>query len=122
MNHIISWFEIPSLDFSRAVSFYKSILQVDIYETEMMGFTMGFFPSDGTNVSGSIICGEGAIPSTDGCVVYLHGGEDLQVVLDRVEPNGGKIVMPKTKISEDIGFMAFFIDTEGNKIALHSKN
>ena len=121
MEHIITWFEIPATDFARAVNFYKSILSVDIHETEMMGFKMGFFPSDDTNVSGTIISGEGCIPSATGCVLYLHGGDDLQVVLDRIEPNGGSIVMPKTQISPEIGFMAFFIDTEGNRMALHSK-
>ena len=121
MEHIVTWFEIPANDFNRAVTFYKSVLAIDIHETEMMGFKMGFFPSDDSNVSGTIISGEGCVPSATGCLLYLHGGDDLKVVLNRVEPNGGTVIMPKTQITPEIGFMALFIDTEGNKMALHSR-
>jgi len=44
----------------------------------------------------------------------------VQVVLDRIEKAGGKIIVPKTQISPEHGYMAVFIDTEGNRIALHS--
>ncbi len=59
-------------------------------------------------------------PSTDGVLVYLNGNPDLQIVLDKIEAAGGKIVMPKTEISPEYGYMALFSDTEGNRVALHS--
>ncbi len=120
MENLINWFEIPATDFSRAVSFYKVILGLDIKETEMFGTKMGFFPTDGANVSGAIVQGEDYKPSTDGVVAYLNGGNDLQTVLDKVEGNNGKVIVPKTQISPEMGYFGMFIDTEGNKMAIHS--
>ncbi|MBK8079231.1 MAG: hypothetical protein IPK25_02415 [Saprospiraceae bacterium] len=45
---------------------------------------------------------------------------DVQIILDRVETTGGKIMVPKTQISLEYGCMAVFIDTEGNRIGLHN--
>ena len=109
MQNLINWFEIPASDINRAIAFYKAILSVEIEETEMFGAKMGFFPSDGTNVS-------------DGVLAYLNGGNDLQNVLDNVEKNNGKVILPKTQISIEMGYFAIFIDTEGNKMAVHSIN
>ena len=120
MKNLINWFEIPAKDFPRAVSFYKNILGVDIHEAEMFGSKMGFFPTDGKNVSGAIVKGEDYKASTDGVTVYLNGGENLQGILDKVETNKGKVIVPKTQISPEMGYFAMFIDTEGNKLALHS--
>lgn len=120
MQNLINWFEIPAADFGRAVSFYKSILGLDINETEMFGTKMGFFPTDGTNVSGAIVQGEDYKPSTDGVVAYLNGGNDLQNVLDRVGENNGHVIVPKTQISPEMGYFGMFIDSEGNKMAVHS--
>jgi predicted enzyme related to lactoylglutathione lyase len=122
MQNLINWFEIPATDCSRAVSFYKTILGVEIEESEMFGTKMGFFPSDGTNVSGAIVQGSDYKPSTDGIVAYLNGGNDLQNVLDKVENINGKVIVPKTQISPEMGYFGMFIDTEGNKIAVHSIN
>jgi uncharacterized protein len=122
MENLINWFEIPATDFKRAVAFYKVILNVEIEETEMFGTKMGFFPSNGTNVSGAIVQGEGYKTSLDGVLVYLNGGNDLQIVLDKIEPNNGKIIIPKTQISPEMGYFGIFIDTEGNKMAVHSIN
>ncbi len=122
MENIINWFEIPASDFKRAVSFYKSILSIEIKEAEFFGTNMGFLPSDGTNVSGAIVHGEDYQPSTEGVLAYLNGGKDLQKVLDKVESNNGKIIVPKTQISPEMGYFGMFIDTEGNKMAVHSMN
>lgn len=122
MENVINFFDIPATDFSRAVSFYKAILGLEITETDMFGTKMGFFPNDGTNVSGAIVQGADYKPSTDGVVVYLNGGQDLQTILDKVVPNNGKVIVPKTHISPEVGYIGMFIDTEGNKIGLHSVN
>jgi len=120
MKNLVNWIEIPASNFKRALAFYKAILGVDIHEAEMFGSKMGFFPSDGKNVSGAIVQGEDYKPSTEGVTVYLNAGDDLQVVLDKVEKNLGTIIVPKTQISPEMGYFAMFIDTEGNKMALHS--
>lgn len=122
MENLINWFEIPATDFSRAVSFYKAILGLEIKETEMFGTKMGFFPTDGKNVSGAIVQGEDYKPATDGIIAYLNGGNDLQNVLDKVENNKGKVIVSKTQISPEMGYFGMFIDTEGNKMAVHSIN
>lgn len=122
MENLISWFEIPATDLNRAVSFYKAILRLDIKETEMFGTKIGLFPTDGTNVSGAIVQGKDYKPSTDGVTAYLNGGSDLQTVLDNVENNNGKVIVPKTQISPEMGYFGMFIDTEGNKMAVHSIN
>jgi uncharacterized protein len=122
MKNLINWFEIPASDFNRAVSFYKAILEVEIQQTEMFGTKMGFFPSDGKNVSGAIVEGEDYKPSTNGVLTYLNAGNDLQIVLDKIEPNNGKVIVPKTQISPEMGYFGMFIETEGNKMAVHSTN
>ena len=70
-------------------------------------------------VGGGIVQGEGFEPSVTGSIVYLNGGDDLNGPLSKIESAGGKIVLPKTSIGQN-GYMAHFIDTEGNKVALHS--
>jgi predicted enzyme related to lactoylglutathione lyase len=54
-------------------------------------------------------------------MAYLNGGDNLKPILGRVEKSGGKIVIPKTEITPEIGCFSVFEDTEGNHVALHSK-
>jgi uncharacterized protein len=122
MKSIISIFEIPATDFSRAVNFYQAILDISIEEVDMGGVLMGLFPGGDNAVSGTVIKGNDYKPSADGVIIYLNGGDDLQVVLDRVKANKGKIIVPKTQISPEMGFYALFMDTEGNRLGLHSIN
>lgn len=120
MAHTINWFEIPAKDFERALKFYSTILGVSIEKTNMMGFDMGFFPGQMGEVTGAVVTGDGYTPSDKGALVYLNGGDDLNTVLSKVDTAGGKVAVPKTKINDDIGYFAIFMDTEGNRVALHS--
>jgi len=119
MASAINWFEIPVSDMERAVKFYNAIFEIGMDVFEMTpGFPMAMFPAeDGTG--GAIIQGEGYVPSVEGSLVYLNGGEDLTAVINRVEAAGGSIIMPKMSIGEN-GFVAMFSDSEGNKVGLHS--
>lgn len=121
MANAINWFEIPAGDFARAKKFYETILGIEIMEMPFPHGKYGMFPADMQNgaVGGGLMQSEGFNPSKEGTVVYLNGGEDLSVALSKVEAAGGKIIMPKTSIGPN-GFMAHFIDTEGNRVALHS--
>ena len=120
MTNAINWFEIPAADFARAKKFYEAILGVEMQTMEGMGMTMAFLPADLKNgIGGGIVKGNGYEPSAKGTLAYLNGGDDLSVPLSKVEPAGGSIVLPKTAIGHN-GFMAHFIDTEGNKVGLHS--
>ena len=121
MANVINWFEIPAKNFDRACAFYSNVLSGEIHKMDTpMGTKMGFLPGTVPDVvGGAVVQGEGYEPSNKGSVVYLNGGPDLSVPLSRVEKAGGKIMMPKTSIGEN-GFMAHFVDTEGNRVALHS--
>ena len=107
---------------SRAVDFYQAILGIPIEKMEMPGMEMGVFPYEEQMVTGVIMKGEGYNPSADGLTLYLNGGDNLQNILGKVEGNGGKIIVPKTAHADDSGFFALFLDTEGNKLGLHSPN
>ncbi len=122
MKSHISIFEIPATDISRAVDFYQAILGVNIEKMEMPGMEMGIFPYEEQMVTGVIMKGEGYKPSADGVTIYLNGGDNLQTILDKVEKNGGKILMPKTAHADESGFFALFLDTEGNRLGLNSQN
>lgn len=122
MKNLVSIIEIPVKDFSRAVAFYQAILGVSIEEAEMAGVRMGLLPSDGETVNVVLAKGDDYKPTTDGAVIYLNAGNDLQPTLDKVASNGGEVIVPKTEISPEMGFFALFFDTEGNKLGLHSGN
>ena len=123
MKNAINWFEIPVTDFDRAKSFYATIFDGEITEMPMPNAKYGVLPYDQASegVGGAIIQADGLQPSQGGSNLYLNGGEDLSVVLSRVETAGGKVVLPKTNIGDN-GFMASFIDSEGNRLSLHSFN
>ena len=115
------WFEIPATKFERAVKFYQAILDVELVEEDTCGLTMGLFPHDDkTSVSGAIICGMGFKPSREGSIVYLNGGDNLATALSKVEDAGGEVIIPKTHLGDEIGYIAHFIDTEGNRVGIHS--
>lgn len=122
MANAINWFEIPATNFQRAKDFYSKIFSAELHVQNIMDNQMAFLPAsqDGTSVGGAICAGEGYEPSATGTLPYLNGGEDLTGVLGRVNDAGGNVVLEKTKISDEIGYFALFMDTEGNKIALHS--
>jgi len=120
MKNAINWFEIPVKNFARAKTFYETVLGVSIMEMPHPQYKYGMLPADMQNgVGGGLVEGEGFEPSDKGSLVYLNGGDDLSLPLSRVEKAGGKIVLPKTSLGPN-GFMAHFMDPEGNKIALHS--
>ena len=122
-TNTLNWFEIPVQDSARAQKFYEALFQIQMRRQDMMGMEMTFFPGSDNmegKVSGALVKSDMHTPSTAGAVVYLNATPSIQAVVDRIEPAGGKVVMPPTKISDDIGYMAFFMDTEGNRMALHA--
>ncbi|MSO20278.1 MAG: VOC family protein [Acidobacteria bacterium] len=121
MQKAINWFEIPASDFDRAVKFYETIFQEKLNVMNLGATKLAMFQVDWSkSTGGAIAAGRGFEPSQNGTKVYLSGGEDLSGVLGRVEEAGGKIVVPKTQITPEVGYMAAFIDTEGNWVGLHS--
>ena len=126
MKNSINWFEIPVKNFDRAKKFYETIMDAEVnvippMPDMPMKYGMLPFDMEGGGIGGGIVEGPGFEPSDKGSLIYLNGGDDLSGPLSKVETAGGKIVLPKTAIGPN-GFMAHFIDTEGNKVAFHSKN
>lgn len=121
MAHAINWFEVPVKDLDRAKQFYETVLNAEMPVFEAMGMKSAFFPCDMEKgeIGGCLIQGNGYETALTGALIYLNGGDDLSVPLARVEAAGGKVVLPKTAIGPN-GFMAYFVDTEGNKMAFHS--
>jgi len=124
MKNAISWFEIPSNDLDRAQRFYEAIFNIALFPLDVANIRMRMFPIDdpATGIGGAVVHAEGfyQTSSSDGVLVYLNANPDVQIILDRVEAAGGKIVVPKTQISPEYGHMGIFIDSEGNRIGLHS--
>ena len=124
MKNAVSWFELPATDLDRAQKFYETILDIRMIPLETPQIRMRMFPVEDpmTGIGGALaLAPEFYKPSsTDGPIVYLNANPDVQRVLDKVVAAGGKIIVPKTEISPEYGHMALFIDTEGNRVALHS--
>jgi uncharacterized protein len=119
----INWFEIPVRDIDRAMNFYGAVFETQLQKQDMETSVMAFLPDHG-GVGGAIVQVHdqawGYAPSHSGTIVYLNGGEDLSTPLSRVEAAGGKVITPKTDIGGGFGYFAFFEDTEGNRVGLHS--
>lgn len=123
LGNAIDWFEIPATNLARAKKFYEGILGVKLQEMLLNNnLKMALFPVTAGSVGGAL-CEHKEFyqPGHSGSLVYLNADPDLQLVLDKIPSMGGKIIKPKTAISPDHGFMALFEDTEGNRVALHSK-
>ena len=124
MKNAISWFEIPAKDIDRAAKFYETIFEVKLTPMDLANIKMRMFPVDDpmTQIGGAIVHAEGFYkPSKKkGPLVYLNANPDVQIVLDKIDAAGGQIIVSKTEISPEHGHMAVFVDTEGNRVALHS--
>lgn len=126
-TNVLTWFEIPVLDTARAKKFYETILDIEM-RTQTFPETdeeLTFFPSvpgviqaSSGRVSGALVKNNRSKPSMEGTTVYLNAYPVLQTVIDRIEAAGGKVIVPRTQIPA--GFISVFIDTEGNKVAIHA--
>ena len=124
MDNAISWFEIPATDLGRAEKFYSAIFGITFQALDLPNIKMRMFPinNQATQVGGALVDSGGfhKPSATDGPLVYLNANPDVQLVLDKVAAAEGSVLVPKTQISEAYGYMAVILDTEGNRIALHS--
>lgn len=124
-TNAINWFEIPVTDTARAKKFYETIMDVSLHAMDMTGMEMSTFPSGsdgGGKVGGALVKSEYHSPSDKGALVYLNANPSIQDVVERIEAAGDKVIMPRTLIDEQTGYMAFFMDTEGNRVGLHASN
>ncbi|EDP96103.1 putative glyoxalase [Kordia algicida OT-1] len=120
---MVSWFEIPVIDMNRAQKFYETVFKVSIRVEDFGGLLYGWFPPKPATESctGALVKQESYVPSkTDGVLVYF-ASEDVANELAIILKAGGTVVQGKTQISPETGYMAVFVDTEGNRIALFSR-
>jgi predicted enzyme related to lactoylglutathione lyase len=122
MNHLLNWLEIPVINMERAKKFYSTILGAALQDIPMDDMSYAIFTTEDSYNSGALVQGEYYIPSVDGVLIYLNGGEDLNGILAKVEENGGSVIMSKTFLSDIAGHIAMFKDTEGNRIGVQSMN
>jgi predicted enzyme related to lactoylglutathione lyase len=120
MHHLSNWIEIPVVDMKRAQRFYRELLGVGFSEMQMGGNEYAIINTTDKFNTGGLVKGDGYTPSMQGVVVYLNGGDDLSSVLAHVTKAGGKVLLPKTFLSKEAGHVAYLLDTEGNRIGLHS--
>jgi len=124
MNNAISWFEIPATDINRAQKFYETIFGISMVPMDMPNMKMRMFPIDDpmNGIGGTLVDSGGfhKASATEGPLIYLNGNPDVAVILSKVEAAGGSVLVPKTMISPEYGDMGVFLDTEGNRIALHN--
>ncbi|CAL95696.1 VOC family protein [Azoarcus olearius] len=122
MNNPICWFELPTVDIERAVRFYESVFAVTLRREVCGGHPMAIFPYADPQPSGALVQMPQLAPRDNGTLVYLNGGEDLNLVLERVKAAGGEVAMEKTSIGEEIGFIGLFVDCEGNRVGVYSRH
>jgi len=116
----VVWFEIPAADMDRACRFYETVLATGLNRGQFGPETLAVFPYEKPAVSGCLCEMQGHQPSASGTVVYLNADPDLDAALARVEPAGGKVVVPKTALPPGMGHYARIQDTEGNLVGLHA--
>jgi uncharacterized protein len=126
INHnVVGWFEIPVTNLERAIVFYNRVFGFEMTRSLMGSLEMAFFPavSGSFGSAGALVCHPDFYkPSSEGILIYFTAfSGDVRLELSRVEAAGGKVVMPRKQITEEIGYMGLFIDSEGNRIALHSR-
>lgn len=124
-HNVVGWFEIPVANMDRAMKFYETVFGFKLDRQQMGSAEMAWFPFNETAMGspGALIHQpDHYTPSDQGTLVYFTAfSGDLSNELELVEEAGGKVQAPKTEISPEIGFMGIFIDTEGNRVALHSR-
>lgn len=120
-THALSWFEIPVDDLDRASSFYTAVLNHDLQRRSMGEEELAVFEyAQGNGTGGCLIKSETSEPTQRSSLVYLFSGEDLEKVLERVWNAGGTVVEGKTALPPGMGYYAHIIDSEGNRVGLHS--
>ena len=120
MQTKINWFEIPSKDFSRAVKFYETIFDTKLRVEKFGDNDLGVFTLANGESIGGVVHGELYVPGENGAVLYLDAGPSIDQTLARIESAGGRIKIGKIALPQDMGYIAYFFDTEGNRMALHA--
>jgi predicted enzyme related to lactoylglutathione lyase len=118
-NQIV-WCDIPVTNLDRSIKFYSALLGRNVSKESVPGMDIGLLPHSDDTVAGCLVVMPDILPSTNGPLIYMNCDGRLDAAIATVEPNGGKVLQPKHQIGPH-GFRAIVLDSEGNRIALHSK-
>ena len=116
------WFDMPVVDLDRAMRFYSAVLGSPVQKQEFSGISFAVMPHEENAVSGCLVPRtehNDNRPSEYGPLLYLNCQGRLDQAVAAVAPNGGKVLQPRHPIGP-YGFRAIVLDSEGNRIALHS--
>lgn len=134
----IRWFEIPARDFHRATVFYSKVFGIKINTVELNGIKHGIFMLNDGQINGAIV-DNGDTEIKGGTVLFFDGSPSLSDVESKIKANGGQILVSKTLIKDEaedgtsilpenfidgsrLGYFAYFLDTEGNKMGLYGSS
>ena len=120
MKNSVVWSEIAVSDLKRAAAFYEKVLDAELAFDKFGPFRIALFPHGEQGVGGCLVHGEGYEPSAKGTVTYLAATPGIDAALERAWSAGGKVLMPKTALPNNQGFIAHVSDSEGNRIGLHA--
>lgn len=124
MNTPICWFELPTTNLDRAVAFYERVLGTTFRRETCGGHPMAIFAYEENMPGGALVAMPQVEPRDNGTLIYLSV-DDLDAALTRVVAAGGHVAMPRVALGQaadgkDIGHIALFIDSEGNRVGLHA--
>lgn len=119
MANQIVWCDIPVADLDRAMKFYSAVLGQPVKKQDFPGLTVGVLPHNDGEVGGCLLPSADGKASADGVMIYLNANGRLDDAIAAVTPNGGKVLEAKHPIGP-FGFRAIVLDSEGNRVALHS--
>ena len=122
MEGKLTWYEIAVTDLERAKAFYEKVLGMDFVYIEMPGSKMYMqnVDSSKSEIGGALVQADDNTPASNGTIIYFNS-DDCAKEASLIEPAGGQLLFPKTSLGE-FGNMIQFIDTEGNRIGVHSNN
>lgn len=120
MKHAVVWSEIAVADLKRATAFYEKLLDGKLKPEQFGPFRIACFPYADGGIGGCLVHGEGYEPSAKGTVTYLAATPGIDAALERARALGAMVVLPKTALPGEQGFIAHVLDCEGNRIGLHA--
>jgi predicted enzyme related to lactoylglutathione lyase len=122
MHTKINWFEIPATDFDRSMTFYESVFDSKLQREDFGGAPMGLFNNANGESIGCVVHSAQHAPGESGALIYLDASPSIDAVISRIQPAGGRLLLEKTQLPAGHGYIAQFVDTEGNRLALHAMN
>jgi uncharacterized protein len=120
MANQVVWVDIPVIDLDRAITFYAAVLNGEVARQEFGAMKFALLPHAEDSVSGCLVVMNDNAPSNQGILVYFNAQGRLDEAVAAVTANGGKVILPPHQIGPH-GFRSVVLDSEGNRIALHSK-